>query len=65
MGIPLIFSAFFTIITGILSTICFVKNNISTKEKTKFLILKIILSYIVILDVIVSIIEFISIKRKS
>jgi hypothetical protein len=63
MGIPLVFSAAFAIMTGVLSTICFVRNNFIIKDKAESLIFKCILSYVFGFDVIVAIIEFISMKK--
>ena len=65
MGIPLVFSAAFAIMTGVLSTICFVRNNFIIKDKAELLIFKCILSYVFGFDVIVAIIEFISMKKRE
>ncbi len=65
MGIPLVFSAAFTIMTGILSNICFARIALMKKDKSKATIWKCLLSYIFGLDVIVAVIEFISMKKKN
>lgn len=65
MGIPLLFSAAFAIMTGVLSIICFVRHNYIVKNKSKSIIWKSLLSCVFGFDVVVAIIEFISMKKNE